>query len=322
MRHSNCKISLFIALALLAGCGSTPHHTNVMVFGTNTKFGLDASVNPAGGTPDFTVGYKRQEVVWMPLLANQSFPPTPVQCPNKCDTVSPTKKTACEEQCTAERLAPRPGKCGSTNCMFVGADSTANGEGSNDTRKDTYSVLASFGAEFGGRATGSGGQGTSASGSGGLAQFFATGLAARDLANRGGARLVSIQGADSETKDILMENLYYQKAESERIESRLVAALGEDQYQEIASGTAAKKKNLQAKIKEIAAHVTNEEGNLDKAAWAKLVDDATLPEGLDSDIKPFETLDELNRFLSVQIDGINDGVINALHEEIGGKTDD
>lgn len=322
MRHSNCKISLFIALALLAGCGSTPHHTNVMVFGTNTKFGLDASVNPAGGTPDFTVGYKRQEVVWMPLLANQSFPPTPVQCRNECDKGSSTEKAACREQCTAERQAPTPGKCGENKCMFVGTDSAANGEGSNDTREDTYSVLASFGAEFGGRATGSGEQGTSASGSGGLAQFFATGLAARELANRGGARLVSIQGADSETQDILMENLYYQKAESERIESRLVADLGEDRYQEIASGTAAKKKNLQAKTKEIAAHVTNAEGKLDTAAWAKLVDDATLPEGLDSDIKSFTELAKLNDFLSDQISGINEGVINALHDEIGGKTND
>lgn len=129
MRHNLSTIGLTITLAFIAGCNSTPHHTNVMVFGTNTKFGLDAAVNPAGGTPDFTLGYKRQEVVWMPLLANSNF---------------------------NENL-PKPYPCGD-DCMFRGKDG--------DKQFDTYSVLASFGAEFGGRASTNGIDSTAAGGSG------------------------------------------------------------------------------------------------------------------------------------------------------------
>ncbi|MBI1920126.1 MAG: hypothetical protein HYS23_03490 [Geobacter sp.] len=50
--------------------------------------------------------------------------------------------------------------------------------------RDTYSVLASFGADI---KNGSEGAGV------GIAQYFATGLAARELAKKGGAELVTLQ---------------------------------------------------------------------------------------------------------------------------------
>lgn len=64
--------------------------------------------------------------------------------------------------------------------LFLGREDTKD--------QDTYSVIATFGANFS-----SGAEGSKLSAGGGLAQFFATGLAARKLAEQGGSRLVSIQ---------------------------------------------------------------------------------------------------------------------------------
>lgn len=147
---------------LLSGC-ATPQHTNTLIFGTNTKLALDISQSPTN-LPSITFGYKREEVVWMPLLANVDKDGKP------CNPTSAINKdTADESEVTSD-------------CLFQGNDGKD---------KDTYSVLASFGAKFNGEAVGS--SAPSAKGGGGLAQFFATGIAARELAKRGGERLVSVQ---------------------------------------------------------------------------------------------------------------------------------
>lgn len=54
-------------------------------------------------------------------------------------------------------------------------------QGEDGDTKDSYSVFASFGAKFSGGVTG-----TEAKASGGLAQFFATGIAAQKLADNPG----------------------------------------------------------------------------------------------------------------------------------------
>ena len=141
-------IILGIFLVNIQAC-SLPKHSNTLMFGTNTKFALDVSADPTG-IPSFTFGYKRQEAVWMPLRTNKED-----QCDNCCQTAADT-------------------------CKYIGKDG-------ND-KTDTYSVLASFGAEFAG---GANAQGQEAKASGALAQYFATGLAARELARSGGAALVS-----------------------------------------------------------------------------------------------------------------------------------
>lgn len=146
----------FIGL-LLAGC-ATPQHTNTLIFGTNTKLALDISQSPTN-LPSITFGYKREEAVWMPLVANIKQDGTP-----------------CDVSMTSE------------SCLLQGTENH-NGD------KDTYSVLASFGAKFNGEATGV--NAPNAKGGGGLAQFFATGIAARKLAEKGGARLVSVQPNDN-----------------------------------------------------------------------------------------------------------------------------
>lgn len=135
--------------SFLMGCTSTPQHTNVLVFGTNTKVALDLSQDVTSGI-GITLGYKRQEAVWMPLLPNQASTGSGLQ-PSPCI---------------------KPDDCP----KFIGKDSAG--------QHDTYSVLASFGTKLGG---GVDSAGKDAKVNGEIAQYFATGLAARILAQNGAA---------------------------------------------------------------------------------------------------------------------------------------
>ncbi len=60
--------------------------------------------------------------------------------------------------------------------------------GGGEAKQDTYSVLASFGLRFGGS-----GSVTGVKARGGIAQYFATGLAAQTLAKQGGVELVVVR---------------------------------------------------------------------------------------------------------------------------------
>ncbi|GJM30602.1 MAG: hypothetical protein DHS20C17_32370 [Cyclobacteriaceae bacterium] len=150
----------FLSLAVIfllftTGCA----HNNAMFFGTNTAVGLDARADPAaGGTPTVSIGYRRQEAVWMPLLANQA------------NAAGKTVPGSCADQMTTN-----------PDCHFQGTDG-----------KDTYSVLASFGTKTGASA------GTEPEARLEIAQYFATGWAARYLAKQGGAELVAIQHPNPE----------------------------------------------------------------------------------------------------------------------------
>lgn len=148
-----------ISAAALNGC-ATPKHTNLLVFGTNTVLGLKVGAD-ATQTPSIQLAYARQELVLMPLLANTS---------GKGADLTPCPSTAVGQDPPAN--VP-------VNCKFIGQ------EGTNDT--DSYSVLASFGAKFDAETTPGG---TSKAG-GGIAQYFATGLAARTLAEKAGAAAVA-----------------------------------------------------------------------------------------------------------------------------------
>lgn len=159
------------ALALLplaAGCVQATRHSNTMYFGTNTTFGIKAGAS-TGEVPEVIVGYDRQEAVILPLLANTEDKST---APNNrlgpCPVYKPLEVTGGE-------YAVHP-------CSFVSI------KGGN---LDSYSVLASFGAEFAARAQ-------NPEASGGLAQYFSTGMAAQILADRGGAALVSTNKSASE----------------------------------------------------------------------------------------------------------------------------
>lgn len=150
-------VLLMAACLALAGCTSTPRHTNTLIFGTNTVVGLNVAQESAASA-GVIVGYKRQEAVWMPLLPNQA--------PSGAGEPAPAP-------CTEKDKCPK-------------FESTSPG------KTDTYSVLASFGARYQGSAGGTAG----AQADGGIAQYFATGIAAQLLAQSGGASLVNTAAAD------------------------------------------------------------------------------------------------------------------------------
>jgi hypothetical protein len=138
-----------IAVVIISGCAIK--HSDVMLFGTNTKYGLSIAMDQPENTPHINVGYKRQEFVWLPLVANGA------------DSVIQNKVATANAQ----------------DLKYIGKEPTG--------KEDTYSVLASFGADF--KASG-------AAGGGGIAQYFATGMAARKLAEVGGASLVQASSID------------------------------------------------------------------------------------------------------------------------------
>lgn len=153
--------TLIAACAILAGCANIPHN-NVLLFGTDTKVALDiSSAATQGGAPQITLGYRRAEAVWMPLVANNQTCDDDGNC--RTETALNGKNNN-NDQDKAAGVA-----------IMTGVDfKTGNG-------RDAYSVFASFGAKFSGQA-GVGDVGAS----GGLAQFFATGIAAQRLAENPG----------------------------------------------------------------------------------------------------------------------------------------
>ncbi|WP_347691975.1 hypothetical protein [Rheinheimera fenheensis] len=170
-----------------------PEHSNTLVFGTTTKFAIDLSTSSTTQTPELTVGYKRTEAVWLPLLANL-------------------------KNADGELV---PNSCSGAECLFNSTET-----------QDAYSVLASFGAEFGGEGKTSVSNQSSSTGeapsidgsskaSGGIAQYFATGLAAQLLAKEGGASLVTIQSGNAASKkspqQYLMDELNISAEESKQL---------------------------------------------------------------------------------------------------------
>jgi hypothetical protein len=144
--------------AVLCSC-TTPKHTDLLVFGTNTQFGIDVGTN-ASSTTSLTIGFKRQEAVLMPLLANGQ---DSLYVPKSATAIDP---------------------------KYLGQDSTT-------AKSDTYSVLAVFGA--------SGSADTTATAKVGIAQYFATGLAARTLAIAGGS-LVNTGNSAAEASKMTSAN--------------------------------------------------------------------------------------------------------------------
>lgn len=172
--RSNGKLAVLAAVTLTGGCVQAMRHSNTMLFGTNTSFGIKAGTG-ATQTPAVQIGYDRQEAVVLPLVAN-----------------------------VAERQGGKEGLLSPCN---VGADVVVNGrEGgfpvhpcvlvaSNGASTDSYSVLASFGAKFGASAPDG-----APEAQGGLAQYFATGMAAQILATTGGASVVNSAAEPTDSK--------------------------------------------------------------------------------------------------------------------------
>lgn len=107
---------LAVAVVVLPGC-QTPRHTDLLVFGTNTQFGVNVSADTTS-TPGVNIGYRRQEVVLMPLYVNG-----------------------------ADSKVANPPTPSTDNLKYVGSEESPG-------KTDTYSVFASFGASGGGGTTG------------------------------------------------------------------------------------------------------------------------------------------------------------------------
>jgi hypothetical protein len=158
---------------LLSGC-ATPRHTNTMVFATSTRTAIDVSSDPSSGNLGITIGYKRLEAAWVPLLANQSDQNSSALIPSKCDGLVKVTQSNNSNETLTKEYAPE-GCAG----RFQGTDGTIT---------DAYSVIGTFsGSSTGAAGAGSGTGEVKAGGS--IAQFFATGLAAQKLALKGGAAL-------------------------------------------------------------------------------------------------------------------------------------
>jgi hypothetical protein len=157
-RRIIATIAVFAGALSLGGCVQMTRHSNTMVFGTNTSFGISVG-SDATSTPSITVGYKRQEAVIMPLVANTE--------------ADGEKLNPCKQM--ADGSLPE-------SCILMGRTNDDTGN------RDTYSVLASFGAKFGATST-------QPEAKGAIAQYFATGLAARTLADRAGAAAVAASPA-------------------------------------------------------------------------------------------------------------------------------
>lgn len=178
-RRFNGTIAALISLPLMTtGCVQATRHSNTMIFGTNTSVGLKVGTDVAE-IPGILVGYNRQEAVILPLVANTastSATGTAGKTLNRldpCDIKTEIKVVTDDTPPqTIGKLEPHP-------CLLVAIDKDGKA-------RDSYSVLASFGANFG---ASQGGTGVNAQG--GLAQYFATGMAAQLLALNGGAAVVA-----------------------------------------------------------------------------------------------------------------------------------
>jgi len=151
-----------VPLAVSACTGATPHN-NVLLFGTDTKLAIVADAPPTqGGIPEISIGYQRREAVWMPLVMNKTV------------TAESVLGGIVYANGTSE---PDGGN------LYKGVETRTPSSGPDKQieRTDAYSVFASFGSKFG--ASGDTTKQT-ADAHGALAQFFATGIAAQNLAQR------------------------------------------------------------------------------------------------------------------------------------------
>ena len=162
MRSELFRATITLAIVgVCGGCAQATRHSNTMIFGTNTVVGLKVGAN-ATSVPSIELGYNRQEAVIMPLVANVS---ADGKLLSPCDVGSTI-------------TAPSRSHNSVHPCLLVGINGSAS---------DSYSVLASFGASFDSSVSQADGKAK-----GGLAQYFATGMAAQLLALNGGASVVAV----------------------------------------------------------------------------------------------------------------------------------
>jgi len=153
---------LMFVVILASACSQMPKHSNALIFSTNTTMGLKVG-RDVNSAPAINIGYERQEVALVPVYANTA-----------------------SETSNGGDLVPCP-EANASDCVL-------NGIRGDFGDRDSYSTLASFGGSFGGGIAADSTEGRVA-----LAQYFATGIAAQQLALSGGANIVQV-GGDTKAK--------------------------------------------------------------------------------------------------------------------------
>lgn len=234
MRYSGFPVKAFIFLTLLAlgACANRPHN-NVLLFGTDTKFALDISSEATQSSyPEVTLGYKRREAVYMPLARNGY----------QCREDKKSRKIICTMETTDDK--------------YMGK---AEGDNTSAKGNDAYSVFASFGAKFD----------AGANSAGGLAQFFATGVAAQRLGqNPDVEKALSLRSGEAEAA-IAENKALRAEANLESLKKKLKEDLGPEKYNEMINNNESQKKIRNSNIDIIlkCADISNPEGK-----WKAILD--------------------------------------------------
>ena len=246
MHSHQLNVICFISCLLVSGCVThrdrNPHN-DVLIFGTSTKLALDVSAPIQNASiPEFTLGYKRLEAVWMPLkpqIPQSAGPPANYYAQRMSTLISGLNS------CTASLAIAIPDSQERAKfCLaallpadkYVSFSSgVSSDKGGGDFEIDTYSVFASLGAKGGLSFN---------SASGNLAQFFATGIAAQRLGANPDVGLALNAKAPEQNK---------KEADAEIEKSKEVQALIEggaspEEAVRLANGTQAAVEKLQNEI--------------------------------------------------------------------------
>lgn len=177
-RRLHASLAALIAAPLLGGCQMMTH-SNMIVFGTNTVVGVRVGT-AATQVPSIDVGYTRQEAVLMPVVANVA----------QTGQAGDGRLVPCSLGTEVKVVAGTPPPPDQPLPVFATPPCLLVASNEREGAKDSYSVLASFGANFG-----AGSEPSRSTARGGLAQYFATGMAAQLLALNGGAAVVATGSA-------------------------------------------------------------------------------------------------------------------------------
>lgn len=246
MHHPGLRYTALAATIALGASACAVPHNNVLVFGTDTSFGVNVDIAPDPSSPvGVAIGYKRKEAVWMPLVVNNQT----------CEKGSGMKSNSIK--CTTTTRAD-----GDTSDDAVDGSSKFKGKsGKKDAEyeEDTYSVFASFG----GNAKG-GKDGAQLA----VAQFFATGIAAQRLgANPAAAQLVSVQSPGTEAI-----NQANKRADDNAQMLKGLTGLTDEEIANAREEGIKQAATKQQRKEEITAHVSATETDWNEAAEKRLRD--------------------------------------------------
>lgn len=261
--HGSRRIFLaLLATGLpLSGCGGVAHN-DTLLFGTQTKLGFDISAAPEQGqVPELTIGYKRKEAVWMPLFVNARHSAAfsqgqPVSQSTATATTTPATMALAAVPADGEAVAELLGQY-----KYRGQGETASDRGA-----DSYSVFASFGAQFEGS-----GSAAEVEAGGGVAQFFATGIAAQRLAKAPQVQeLVRVKAPSQQQLEAAEER-------AGQAETRLEAILGQPAVQAAIEQGRRQAADRTAKIQLVMSYVAPG-GDLDRDRLLEALDEAGVEE--------------------------------------------